>query len=206
VPVEDQLVLAPVERAERDRREVVAGALGDHLLALEALAGVVGRGVDVDDEPRAGQRLVGQRRAGDPDVLADRQPDLDAVDLDDRAARAALEVAQLVEDAVVGQVDLAIDRLHGAVGAHRRGVVGVLGALGEADDRHDALGVGSDALDRGACVGEEVLLEQQVLGRVAGDHELGEQRELRPGLAGAREVRSDQGLVAGDVADGGVEL
>ena len=124
----------------------------------------------------------------------------------DRPARAALEVAQLVEDAVVGQVDLAVDGLHAAVGEHRGGVVDVVGALGEADERDDALRVGGDPLDRRARVGQEVLLEQQVLGRVAGDRQLGEERELRAGLARARELLADLGLVAGDVADGGVDL
>ena len=66
--------------------------------------------------------------------------------------------------------------------------------------------VGGDPLDRRARVGEEVLLEQQVLGRVAGDAELGEERELRAGLARARELLAHLGLVAGDVADGGVDL
>ena len=97
-------------------------------------------------------------------------------------------------------------RLDAAVGQDRRGVVDVVGALGEADDRDDASRVGGDPLDRGARVGEEVLLEQQVLGRVAGDRQLGEERELRAGLACARELLANLGLVAGDVADGGVDL
>ena len=75
VAVEDELVLAADERAEGDAGDVLAGALGEHPLALGALAGVVGRGGDVDDQRRAGQRLVAGRRAGLPDVLADRQPD-----------------------------------------------------------------------------------------------------------------------------------
>ena len=124
--VEDELVLAADERAEGDRGEAVAGALGDHLLALAALAGLVGRGGDVEHQPRAGQRLVGHRRTGDPDVLADGEADLDSVDVDGRPAGAALEVAQLVEDPVVGQVDLAVDGLQAAVGQHRGGVVGVV--------------------------------------------------------------------------------
>ncbi len=206
VTVEDQLVLAADERAEGHRGEAVARALGDHLLALAALAGLVGRGGDVEHQPRAGQRLVGHRRTGDPDVLADGEADLDPVDLDDRPAGAALEVAQLVEDPVVGQVDLAVDGLQAAVCQHRRGVVDVVGALGEADERHDALRVGRDPLDRRPRVGQEVLLEQQVLGRVAGDRQLGEERELRAGLARARELLANLGLVAGDVADGGVDL
>ncbi len=55
-------------------------------------------------------------------------------EVDDGSAGPDLEVALLVEDAVVGQIDLAVDRVDGAVGEHGGGVVDVLGALGEADD------------------------------------------------------------------------
>ena len=49
------------------------------------------------------------------------EPDRRAVDLAARAGRVAgLEVAVLVEDAVVGQEHLAVDALHRAVGQHRR--------------------------------------------------------------------------------------
>ena len=97
---------------------------------------------------------------------------------------AGLEVAQLVEDAVVGQVDLAVARLHLAVGEDRRGVVDVLGALGVADDRDDAASpAAASRSQRRARVGEEVLLEQEVLGRIAGQRELGEADELRAGVA-----------------------
>ena len=206
VAVEDELVLAADERAERHRGEVVAGALGDHLLALVALARLVGGGRDVDDQPGAGQRLVGDGGPGLPDVLADRHADRDAVDLDDRPAGAALEVAHLVEDAVVGEVDLAVDRLHAAVGADRGGVVGVLGTLGEPDDRDDVHRLGGDPLQRLAGIGEEVLLEQEVLRRVAGDRELGEEDDLGTRLPRLAQAREDLLGVAGDVADGGVEL
>ena len=46
--------------------QVVARALDEHPLALGALAGVVRRGGGVDDQRRAGQRLVGRRRARAP--------------------------------------------------------------------------------------------------------------------------------------------
>ena len=65
VAVEHELVLAADEVAEGDRAEVVARALDDHALALEALARVVGRGREVDDQRRAGQRLVRFRGPGD---------------------------------------------------------------------------------------------------------------------------------------------
>ncbi len=139
MPVEDELVLAADEPAEGDAGDVLARALGEHPLALGALAGVVGGGGDVDDQRRAGERLLAGGRPGLPDVLADGQADARAAPSSITApAGAGLEVALLVEDAVVGQVDLAVDRVHAPVGEHGGGVVDVLGALGEADDRRRA--------------------------------------------------------------------
>jgi len=206
VAVEDELVLAADEVAERHRGQGVAGALHQHVLPLAALARVVGRGREVDDHGGAGQRLVGQRRPGLPDVLADGQADDGVADLDEAAAGALLEVALLVEDAVVGQVGLAVDPADLAAGQYGGGVVDVLGPLGEADQGDDVVGLGRQPLDGGAGVGEEVLLEQQVLGRVAGNRQLGEHDELRALMAGARDVPLDLGHVPGDVADGGVDL
>ena len=54
---------------------------------------------------------------GLPDVLADRRPDERAAELEQEQVAARREVAVLVEDAVVGQEALAVDRLHLAVGA-----------------------------------------------------------------------------------------
>ena len=59
------------------------------------------------------------------------------------AVGAGDEVALLVEDGVVGEPVLAVDRLHGAVGEHGERVVGVpvvaaaLDRLGEADQGRD---------------------------------------------------------------------
>ena len=167
---------------------------------------MVGGGGDVQEQHRARERLLAGGRARLPHVLAHRQPDALGADVDDGAARARLEVALLVEHAVVGQVDLAVDRVNGAVGEHRGGVEHVLGALGEADHRDDPARVRGELLERVARVGEEVLLEQQVLGRVARDGELGEQHELAPRLARVADAGRDLRGVAGDVAHGGVHL
>ena len=162
---------------------------------------MVRRRGQVHDHARAGERLVGERRAGLPDVLADRQADGDAVDRDRRAALARLEVAQLVEDAVVGQVQLAVAGLDRAVGEDRRRVVDVLGPLGIADDGDDPVRLLAKALEGGARVGEEVLLEQQVLRRIAGQRELGEADELRARVARGADRAGYLHLVARDVAD-----
>ena len=201
VAVEDQLVLAADEVAERDGGQVVAGALDQHPLALDALARVVrGRG-RVEDQHRAGERLVGGRRAGRPDVLADRQAEARAAEVEHRAALADLEVALLVEHAVVREHGLAVDGLELAVGEHRERVVDVVGALREADERDDPLGLARQLVDRLADGVEEVLLQQQVLGRIAADGELGEQHQLGAGVARLRDPLGDLGGVAFEVAD-----
>ncbi len=153
-----------------------------------------------------GERLVARGRSRNPDVLAHGEPDEHAVDLDHAAAAAALEVAVLVEDAVVRQPAFAVDGPHLAVAEDGRGVVDVLGALREADDRDDALRVGRQPVERRARVREDVLLQQQVLRRVAGQNELGEQHDLGPGLARLEQASANELLVPGDVADEGVDL
>src|SRR5262249_15185690 len=75
VAVEDQLVLAADRVAERDEARIVARTHAQHLLALAVLADVERRGGDVRDELGAGECEVGGRRAGLPDVLADRRAD-----------------------------------------------------------------------------------------------------------------------------------
>ena len=61
-------------------------------------------------------------------------------------------------------------------------------------------------LQRRAVVADERGLEQQVLGRVAGNHELGEGDEVGLLLARFVDAPQDDVGVAGDVADGGVHL
>jgi len=60
--------------------------------------------------------------------------------------------------------------------------------------------------DRLADGVEEVLLQQQVLGWIAADGELGEQHQLGAGVARLRDPLGDLGGVAFEVADGGVDL
>src|SRR6185312_13823378 len=96
VAVEDELVLASDQAAEGHAGDVLAGALREHPLALGALAGVVGGGGDVDEQGRAGERLLAGGRAGLPDVLADADPDQRGAELDHGAAGTRLEVALLV--------------------------------------------------------------------------------------------------------------
>ena len=96
--------------------------------------------------------------------------------------------------------------MDGAAGEDGGGVEDVLGPLGKADDGDDPLRPGREPVERRPRVGQKVLLEQQVLGRVARQGQLGEQCQLGSGGAGLRETVLDQPGVARDVTDGGVDL
>jgi hypothetical protein len=66
--------------------------------------------------------------------------------------------------------------------------------------------IGGERAQRRAGVREEVLLQQQVLGRIAGQRQLREQDEIGLRLAGRADAVTDPVGVALDVADGGVDL
>ena len=78
--------------------------------------------------------------------------------------------------------------------------------LGKPDQRDHVAHLGRDLVDRPPPGGEEVGLEQEILGRVAVHGELGEDRDLGAGRARAVQRVDDRGLVAIDVADGRVDL
>ena len=58
----------------------------------------------------------------------------------------------------------------------------------------------------GRGIGEEVLAQQQILGGVAGEGELGKQHEVRALRPRLLNTRADAPRVARDVANGGVHL
>ncbi len=206
VAVEDQLVLAADGVDEGDEAEVVAGADAQHLLPLALLAEVERRGREVGDELGPRERQVGGRRPGLPDVLAHRRADEHVAELEQQAVVPRREVAVLVEDAVVGQEALAVDRLHGAVVADDAGVVEVAVEPGRADEHRLRARRGGDLVERAPRRPDEAGPEQQVLGRVAGDGELGEEDEVGVDAAGLGEQLEDPVAVAGQVADDGVQL
>ena len=180
VAVEDELVLAADEVAEGDRHAVGAGPLREHLLALDALAAQVGRARRVQEELRPGLRLQRAGRPRLPEVLADREPEARSAELDQLRLATGLEVADLVEDAVVGEPVLAVDGLDLAVPQGRERVVdraprgavrqpvGALtgGGLGESDQRRDPPRLAREPLERGDVRLGEVVLEIEVLSRV----------------------------------------
>ena len=78
-----------------------------------------------------------------------RAPPSPPADGVDRRLIAGTEVTLLVEDAVVGQVHLAVDAGHRAVVGDGGGVVDVLAGVDEADDRGDPARRLDDTVERG---------------------------------------------------------
>ena len=98
----------------------------------------------------AREREIGRRRAGLPDVLADREPDETLAEAQEDEVATLREVAVLVEDAVVRQEVLAVDGPHLAVGAHGARVREVAVEPGRADERDDVRRRARRSLGRGA--------------------------------------------------------
>jgi hypothetical protein len=148
----------------------------------------------------------GPSRAGLPDVLADRRPDVHVAELKKQELAALGEVAVLVEDAVVRKELLAIDRPDLALGADGARVCEVAVEPRRSDERHD-VARGARNLQKRLTGGvDEPRPKEEVLRRVAGDRELREDDEigLRPPCVG--EEGEDPLAVAVEISDHGVEL
>ena len=100
------------------------------------------------------------------------------------------EVARLVEDAVVRQEALAVDGLHLAARAHGARVEQVAVEVRVADERGDPARLEREPLQGVRRRPDEAGPQQQVLGRVAGHRELGEEDAARrPGSSPRRSAR-----------------
>ena len=206
VAVEDELVLPADEIAERDVRRVVTRARDEHLLAVLRLPDVEGRRAQVDEQRRAGQREVGRGWPRLPDVLADRRPDEHVAHLEQQQLAPGREVAVLVEDAVVREEVLAIDALDRPLCADEGGVREIAVERRRAHQRDRVGARARDLVDGLARCTHEAGPEQQVLGRVARDGELGEDDEVCRRALRLRHRGHDPLDVPLQVADDGVQL
>ncbi len=206
VPVEDQLVLPPDEVAEREERARVAGAGHEHLLALLRLADVVRRRRQVHEQLRAREREIGRRWAWLPDVLADRRPDERVPETDEQQVAALGEVPMLIEDAVVREELLPVDASDLTVGAYRACVCEVAVEPRRADEGDEPGRRGGRLCKRLARRLQKAGAEQQVLRRIAGHRELGEEDEVRAGRSRLAERADDLVAVPAEVADDDIQL
>ena len=206
VPVEQQLVLTADRIAEDERHAVVLRPRRQHRFAILGLAHVERRCGEVDDELRSCGRKVGGG-LGLPDVLADRETDLQLPEHEHEALLAGVEVPRLVEDAVVRQQPLAVQRPDLAVGADGTDIGElVVERPRRPDERHDVGAGRRDLARRLLCGPDERWTQQQVLGRVRGYGELGRDEHIRSGRSCLGERGEDPLTVAVEVADYRIDL
>ncbi len=109
MPLENQLILAAHHVHVRQRQADITRANPCDVLALALLVQFVRRSVDDDEKLGAvGARELGRLRL--PDVLANQHSDPESLAIDHRGLRAGLEIALLVEDLIVGELGLPVDR------------------------------------------------------------------------------------------------
>ena len=202
-----------------------AGAFAHARFALGHLAEVEGRRVQHAQHLGAGH-LGGLAGFVEPGVFADHEAETEAVDLEHHGALTSVaaggEIAPLVEHLVVGQFAFAVGRDDAPPREHRGRVVALLHRvrlrpniapitelMRMPDHHHQARQIGerARAVRQGVGAGlHEGGSQQQVFGRVAAQAEFGREHEagaLRVGTAGGVD---DLRGVAGEVADGGIDL
>ena len=209
--IEDQLILAAQHIGIEDRQPAFDHLANDHLLAHIDLAAIIGRAVrdEPDLRPALGQRLADPELA--PDVLADRDAEADAAEVatGPGVVGAGLEHALLVELAIVRQVDLETlgDDLSG-IGDDDRIVHARFALQRRADDdgRSAIGGVGGNVLRRRLAGCQNAGRTDQILGRIAGDEQFGEQHQVGAVACSISPRLACLGEVAGNVADDRVKL
>jgi hypothetical protein len=142
-----------------------------------------------------------------PDVLADRHADHGSAKDDRLGKRAGLEQPHLVERAVIGQLVLEADRGHLALVEQRDAVVQRAVLDEHRTHQHRRAAVRRrrrQRIELGRRALDESGLEDQVLGRIADQLQLGKDDEV--GALRLLTRGEHRGGVAGDVADRLVEL
>mgnify|MGYP003694097043 CR=1 FL=1 len=91
------------------------------------------------------------------------------------------------------------------------GMVGLVGAVQvpDDDDKITKPGVeqpGGEASDRGPRCLDEAAPQREILDRVAGEHHLGKQHQVRAGVGRLLRPVHDKIGVGRDVTDGGIDL
>ena len=128
---------------------MLPGAGDEHLLAILGFAAVKRRSGEVDDQLRTGEREIGGRGAGLPDVLADRRADEHVAAPKEQQLAPCSEIAVLVEDAIVRQELLPVDPAQLTVREDGARVCKVTVEERAPDERRDALCGLRDLVERG---------------------------------------------------------
>src|ERR687888_1632396 len=141
-----------------------------------------GRGVDIEDQ--RGPGLLGlPGSAPDPDVFTDAKRYRDASNIDHRRACAGLEIALLVEDAVVWEVLFAVGG-DDSSGTHKRAGIeqSIVFPQGVTDDKVNARYGLLELLERGLDLPPKTGPQYQVLRGITGQGQFREGDEIGPDL------------------------
>ncbi len=185
-PVEDELVLAADEVRVDDRHRRVGRARGQHRLPFDEALRVVRRRVEVDDEPGAARGLGEDRPGRAPRVLADRHAHAHARDVEQRAvARAGRRsTAARRRPRSWGAAACGRRRTHDRSRTPPPRCRDRGPGSGNPMTAAARAGAGRDLVERLDGLRDERGPEEQILGRVAGDRELGEHDEVATGGLG----------------------
>ncbi len=216
IPVEDEFVLGADHVDVGDGRAGLSGAALEQLQPHVVLVALVRRAVDVHHEPGAGLPGDAEGAALLPDVLADRQGHVHAVEAHDGEATARDEVPVLVEHPVVGQMvfevggdDPAAETEGGGVAGRRAGGRAVVVEVADDDAQlrqTDGPQVGGQFVDlRHGCLPERAP-EDEVLRRVAGERHLRDRQQVRAARHGRVRCVEDPGAVSRQITHGEVDL
>ena len=201
--VEHELVLAANHVEIDERQTALDHARYGDILANGELVALIRRGVG-DEKNLAARLEYAFDRIRPPDILADRDADAHAAKHDRTGRRPRREHPLLVEDAIVGQIDLEPDRLDPPAVEERHGVM-ELAVLdpGQADQRRRPA-VGGQARELVAGCPARLLerrLQHQVLGRIAGKVEFRRHHDVGPERRRLLARSSQPVAIARDVAD-----
>ncbi len=207
-PIEHELVLPADEIIIAEVGAGAAGETGRDILLNGELSRVVGRAGDIEGHGHTLFLPVFlQRVSVDPDILADRDKDRGVAHKEDQGGRPRREITFLVEDAVVGQLDLMVDRHDLFFRDKRRGVVHRFSvAIGKSHQGGDAGHLPGDLLERRLAVPDEVRFEDEVFRRVAAHGKLGEGHDVGLAFLCPFDKRGDLGAVAVKIAYGRIYL
>ena len=220
VAVEDEFVLAADHVDVGEGEVAFSRAVAAKVQAHVVLIAFIRRAVDHDQKP-APARLR-DRAAVLPQVLADRQRNVDAANPQHAGLLARHEVTELVEDAVVGQMVLAVasDELPAMQDARSvdRGATRSAEPIGrtrqavEVADDHDDLAeaigrkIAREPFGSGARGSLERRSQGEVLDGIAGEEHLGQGHDVGAQCGGPRDRLPRPRAIARQVSHGGVRL
>ena len=204
--IENQLILTTDQIGVNRRNTSCSDTFAQHFDALLLLFEMAGRGIK--DEQKLGTcRMRHFGSAFFPDVGTDVDTAANTTQRHDTGFGARLEIPLLVENVVVGQAHLAVNRNFPAIFDNGcRVVASTIRRLGMADNKGNTFNPTGQIIQRASASPVEVRAQQQVFRRITAQRQFRRQQYLRAAGFRLGSAFNDTFDVARQVTDGGVEL